>query len=73
MSPNPDNQLDLTFHVRKNVLAEGLNWRGGEVTSTVGTVSQAKAIFDLWKALGHVTHLRWDRKFIYDSFVHEAQ
>lgn len=53
------------------MLSKGLNWRGGEVTCTESSLSEAKAIFDLWKVLGHVAHLRWDRKFVLDSFVHE--
>ncbi|KAE9399176.1 hypothetical protein BT96DRAFT_776208, partial [Gymnopus androsaceus JB14] len=42
---------------RKNALAYGLNWRGGEVTCTNGTVAEAKAIFDYWNSLGQVTRL----------------
>ncbi|KAE9404869.1 hypothetical protein BT96DRAFT_813031 [Gymnopus androsaceus JB14] len=57
---------------RKNALKYGLNWRGGEVTCTDGTVIQAKAIFELWRSLGHVTHLRWDRKFVVDAILSEA-
>ena len=53
---------------RKNALIYGLNWRGGEVTCTDGTVAEAKAIFDYWNSLGQVTRLRWDQPFNLDAF-----
>ncbi|KAE9385583.1 hypothetical protein BT96DRAFT_840543 [Gymnopus androsaceus JB14] len=59
------------YTTKKAMLSHGLNWRGGEATCTEGTVAQATAIFELWRALGHVNRLRWDRKFILDDFCNE--
>lgn len=67
-----DSQHTNDLNCRKNTLIYGLNWHSGEVTCTEGTVVQAKAIFELWKKLGHVMHLRWDRKFVVDIIFHEA-
>lgn len=67
----PFSSSELTS-CRMNVLAYGLEWRGGEVTCTESTVPNAKAIFELWNALGHITRLRWDRKFVLDDFARSA-
>ncbi|KAF9070989.1 hypothetical protein BDP27DRAFT_1362219 [Rhodocollybia butyracea] len=51
------------YQKRRHVLQRGLQYRGGEVTYSEGTLSQAKAIFSKWQRLGHVNNLRSNRDF----------